>query len=600
MSSSLIRPAMIALTVLAVVSSCAPALAAVALAQTNTPDSGVWLQSSPAAPLQPHESQAGPPAALLRNGWPVNLQSPGAGFPYTPTLFDADGDGADEIFLTGGNTFGLRGDGTFLPGWPVQEHPYMGYGTNANKPGPSIADLEGDGDFEILWTERDWYAGSAHMWTFNAKEFDGTDLPNFPHTAPEQSSNALDTPFVLGDTDGDGDLEAWGPHTLGNTGIHYRVTGFDHLGNLLFTTDLDPTENILDLYFGDVDGDGPAEMFAVSQFGTTLRLYLFASNGSIRPGYPIQLHALGSSYLPFGPPVPVDLDDDGDLEILFGVNGGTTSRAFCKHHDGTDYPGFPIVIATSSQLFYLCLGDITGDGEPELIATDNHLSSNYRVHAIDIATGAPLIGWPYAIATWPHGFPAVADVDGNGLQDVIVSNDGGQVCALATDGTLLPGYPHTMVTSSISGVGVGDIDGDGLFELVSATWNGYVYAWDTNGPALPGRADWPMRGVDARNTGIFRQGLDPASVPQWTQTSRPQLMIYPNPLLGSGQILIDPSLGQGTVEILDAGGRVIERLDWRGQRSLPWRVGGAYASGAYWARLTAGDRVARCRFLVIR
>ena len=35
----------------------------------------------------------------LREGWPVYLATPGAGFPYTPTLYDADGDGADEIFL---------------------------------------------------------------------------------------------------------------------------------------------------------------------------------------------------------------------------------------------------------------------------------------------------------------------------------------------------------------------------------------------------------------------------------------------------------------------------------------------------------------------
>lgn len=76
----------------------------------------------------------------LHRGWPVSLSSPGAGFPYTPTLLDIDGDGADEIFLVGGNAFGLSGDGTFLPGWPTVEHLYMGYGTNDQMPGPSCAD----------------------------------------------------------------------------------------------------------------------------------------------------------------------------------------------------------------------------------------------------------------------------------------------------------------------------------------------------------------------------------------------------------------------------------------------------------------------------
>ena len=33
--------------------------------------------------------------------------------------------------------------------------------------------------------------------------------------------------------------------------------------------------------------------------------------------------------------------------------------------------------------------------------------------------------------------------------------------------------------------------------------DGWVYALDTDGTARPDRADWPMRGFDARNTGVF-------------------------------------------------------------------------------------------------
>lgn len=559
---------------------------------------GEAFQVTPVA-LDASSAAASAPSPL-RDGWPVNLSTPGAGFPYTPTLFDADGDGADEIFLTGGHTFGLRGDGTFLPGWPTQEHPYMGYGTNANMPGPSVADLEEDGDFEILWTERDWYAGSAHMWTFNAKEFDGTNLPNFPQVAPDENSNALDVPFVLGDTDGDGDLEAWGPHTLGNTGINYRLTGFDHQGDLLFTTDLEPEEDILCLYFGDADGNGTDEMFAVSFLGTDLDLYLFEADGSIQAGYPVVLHSFSSGYLPFGPPVPVDLEEDGDLEFILGHWGGSNSEVLCKHHDGSACTGFPIPIATSSQLFYVGLGDLTGDGEPELIATDKHLGSDYRVHAIDVATGLPLDGWPYAISDWPHGFPAVVDIDGDGLQDVCVSTDGGEVHAIAPDGRLHADYPQMMVSSSISGVAAGDIDDDGLFELVAATWDGWVYAWDTDGPALPGRAEWPMRGIDARNTGVFRKGLDPAGAPEAAQLPSPTLRLYPNPMSARGQIILGETPGRALLEIIDGSGRVIERIETRGQTTIPWTADDRCRSGFYWARLSSGDLVQKTPVVLIR
>lgn len=440
--------------------------------------------------------------------WPVFLNTPGAGFPYTPTLFDADGDGDAEIFLTGGHTFALQGDGTFLPGWPTSEMEYMGYGTTGSMPGPSAADLEGDGVTDVMWTLRDWYAGSSFLWCFNGKKLDGTNMPGFPQEAPDQSSNALDTPFVLGDTDGDGDLEAWGAHTLGNAFTYYRVSAFDHEGTRLFTVDLDPDENIHSLYFGDVDGNGSKEMFAVSWLDPSFVLHVFEADGSEAAGYPVTLHTFSSGYLMFGPPIPADLDGDGDLEVLLGHWDGGGSHAYCHHHDGASCVGFPIHIATSSQLFYLGLGDVTGDQEPELIALDNHLGGAYRAFVVDLGTGTTLPGWPYGIPDWPKGFPTVVDVDNSGVQDICFVTDGAELYAVSGTGALIHGFPKNMISPSISGVGAGDIDGDGFFELVAATWDGWVYAWDTLGPAVPGRADWPMRGLNSRNTGVFGD-LDP-------------------------------------------------------------------------------------------
>ena len=60
-----------------------------------------------------------------------------------------------KISGTAGYTFGLRGDGTILPGWPTQQGPHLSYWTNGSMPGPSIADMDNDGVMEILWTLRD-------------------------------------------------------------------------------------------------------------------------------------------------------------------------------------------------------------------------------------------------------------------------------------------------------------------------------------------------------------------------------------------------------------------------------------------------------------
>ncbi len=118
--------------------------------ETSLPDPGATISGE-----EVFREESGPRDPDLCPGWPVSLGTPGAGFPYTPTLYDVTGDGRAEVFMTGGHTFGLTGDGGFLPGWPTTEHAHMGYGTNGQMPGPSVADLTGDGTVAVLWSQRD-------------------------------------------------------------------------------------------------------------------------------------------------------------------------------------------------------------------------------------------------------------------------------------------------------------------------------------------------------------------------------------------------------------------------------------------------------------
>jgi len=526
----------------------------------------------------------------LHRGWPVSLGSPGAGFPYTPLLYDIDEDGACEIFLTGGHTFGLSGDGQFLPGWPVQEMAYMGYASTGQLPGPSAGDMNGDGEIEIMWSTRDWYAGSAHLWTFNGRAENGSDLAGYPLSAPDQSSNALSIPFVLGDADGNGTMEAVTAHTLGNTGDYYRISGLDFSGNILFTTDLNTTEDILNIYFGDADGNGMEEFFAVTLFSGDFRLHLLNPDGSHQSGYPVSIHTPGGGSLMFGPPVVADLDGNGDLEMILGYNSSSTSRAMAVNHDGTPVAGFPINISSGSQLFYLGMGDVTGDGEPELIAVDNELSADYRVWAIDMVTGAPLSGWPVDVASWPKGFPAVADLDGDGIQDISFSTDGGTVHALSGAGVELEGFPKAMSAASTSGTAVGDIDGDGYYELVAATWDGWVYAWDTEGPVETGNRDWPMRGVDPANTGIYRgagqSGTGESPVPV-------SLSIAQNPVSSAAVFTVTGVQNAGQIQIFDTAGRLAASV------YSVWNPSADQPGGVYLARLS-GSSLPAVKFVLVR
>lgn len=556
---------------------------------------GTWTEQAPCGSrfesytAHPADSPAArtDPAGLV-DGWPVFLDPPGGGFPYTVTLFDMDGDGADEIFLTGGETFGLNGSGEFLPGWPTSEMQYMGYGTNDQKPGPSCADIDGDGICEIMWSERDWYAGSSYMWSFNGRHEDGSNMEGFPQEAPDGFSNALDSPFVLGDADGDGNLEAWSAHTLGNNFVYYRISGFASDGTKLFTTDLDADENIVNVYFGDVDGNGQEEFFAIALLSGVFRLHAFTPEGDEQAGYPRDIFTSVGTAM-FGKPIPVDLDADEDLEFIFGYYTATAT-ANARHHDGTQVTGFPITISSNTQLLYLGLGDVTADGFPELIATGKMLPTPYAVWAIDLATGSALSGWPAVIPGWPGGYPTAVDVDDDGHQDICCATDGGQLYAIDHAGAIIPGYPKTLDGPAYSGVAAGDIDGDGLYELVAVSTTGWAYAWDTDGVVAPGRADWPMRGIDERYTGVFHIG-DPSGTPGGggAPEMQPVLLVLQNPAGPSVEFIVEAGAGS-ELAVYDFSGREVGIIGVEGPGSTTWAPGAGAPPGVYFAVLRTADR----------
>jgi len=191
-------------------------------------------------------------------------------------------------------------------------------------------------------------------------------------------------------------------------------------------------------------------------------------------------------------------------------------------------------------------------------------------------------------------------VDGDAVQDVCFVTDGGELYALSGDGLLIAGYPKSMVSPSISGVGVGDIDGDGLFELVAATWDGWVYAWDTEGPALPGRADWPMRGVNARNTGIYGDPGVSTSVAEGPVFGRSGLRLAANPVIARAEFLIEAGGARATLEIYDPRGRLVDAVAIENAEHLFWKPDPALPAGVYLARLRGDAAAGPLKFVLLR
>jgi len=82
--------------------------------------------------------------------------------------------------------------------------------------------------------------------------------------------------------------------------------------------------------------------------------------------------------------------------------------------------------------------------------------------------------------------PVIADIDGNGLEEVITTNSSSphKIFAIQFDASNLPGWPVN-INSLAYAIGCGDIDNDGHLEVVARTKQ-YLYAWKSNGTVVTG------------------------------------------------------------------------------------------------------------------
>jgi hypothetical protein len=388
------------------------------------------------------------------------------------------------------------------PGFPITLN---GHGTLVGSQ-PLIANLglSTDGTKQIIFGTN---KGELHVIYKNGSGVWG-EAPGFPVTlgGPINSSPAV------GDLEGNGiPVIVCGYGTASDLSKPGGVKAFRRDGTLLWsfltfqyigTGGSDPVVGTPAI--GDVDGDGHLEVvFGALDF----RLYVLdGATGLTKPGWPkFMRDSIWSS------PVLHDIDGDGRPDIVVGVDAHQEGPPFntpaggCLHvlrFDSTqtcpdsnpadcgppsEVAGFPVCV---DQVIYNspAIGDIDGDGKPEIVHGTGTFYSNrgHKIYAWH-CNGTPVAGWPVSIDGQSGTFngPALADVNGDGKLDVVVTDDNTgpsntfHVYAFKGDGTQLwAAVPKEFFGATLSAGPpiVADVLGDGIDILVPTNTSVAVFS----------------------------------------------------------------------------------------------------------------------------
>ena len=326
-----------------------------------------------------------------------------------------------------------------------------------------VADIEGDGDPDVMVTTRD--ANQVLLFENGGSG----DVPVFGNRVIDGALSGAVSVYT-GDLDGNGKLDIVAAGENGNQISWYRNNGARPAGfDRRFVRNGPVPDPALDyaksVNTGDVDGDGDVDVIFGSEQENVIGWYENQNRGGAWVEHVLAADADHAKFV-----TSSDVDRDGDLDILAASSDNYTVEYF--ENDGNAAPTFTRRLITNTAVGARSVhaADFDSDGDIDIATAsrdDNQvvLYVNNSIHRSAVLEGERIV------TTYSQTRSvAAADIDDDGRPD-IVSTSNNIVAWHRNLGGSPPSFASSVIDNSFQGgrwVTTGDLDGDGDIDVVAA------------------------------------------------------------------------------------------------------------------------------------